>query len=133
MGAWQGLHAWVSGRAPSVCMCVCACAHVCVCVCVHVCVCVCVPATYHTFSFLSLVPLNQIASNYTVIISTGHGVGAALNVHEGPQRISKSLGGNHAQDLPPQPLLPGMVLSNEPGYYEEAKSGGTEGFGVQLR
>ncbi|MDQ0315268.1 aminopeptidase P family protein [Amorphus orientalis] len=39
---------------------------------------------------------------------TGHGVGAYLSVHEGPQRISK-LG--HAA------LKPGMIVSNEPGYY----------------
>lgn len=38
---------------------------------------------------------------------TGHGVGAALNVHEGPQRISPLLDA-HA-------LKPGMVVSNEPG------------------
>ena len=42
---------------------------------------------------------------------TGHGVGAFLNVHEGPQRITKS--------GPQQALLPGMVVSNEPGYYQE--------------
>lgn len=42
---------------------------------------------------------------------TGHGVGAFLSVHEGPQRISKA--------GPPQALLPGMVISNEPGYYQE--------------
>lgn len=42
---------------------------------------------------------------------TGHGVGAFLSVHEGPQRISKS--------GPQQELLPGMVVSNEPGYYQE--------------
>jgi len=40
---------------------------------------------------------------------TGHGVGAYLSVHEGPQRISK-LG--HAA------LEPGMIVSNEPGYYK---------------
>lgn len=40
---------------------------------------------------------------------TGHGVGAYLCVHEGPQRISKK-GSTSA-------LLPGMILSNEPGYY----------------
>lgn len=45
---------------------------------------------------------------------TGHGVGSYLSVHEGPQRISK-LG--HAA------LLPGMILSNEPGYYREGKFG----------
>ncbi len=42
---------------------------------------------------------------------TGHGVGAFLSVHEGPQRIAKS--------GPQQELLPGMVISNEPGYYQE--------------
>ena len=42
---------------------------------------------------------------------TGHGVGAFLCVHEGPQRITKS--------GPQQALLPGMVVSNEPGYYQE--------------
>ena len=41
---------------------------------------------------------------------TGHGVGAFLNVHEGPQRISPL-----AHDVA---LQAGMVLSNEPGYYE---------------
>ena len=38
-------------------------------------------------------------------------MGAALNVHEGPQRISPLLSAT-------QPLCAGMVLSNEPGYYE---------------
>ena len=41
---------------------------------------------------------------------TGHGVGSYLSVHEGPQRISK------APNM--QPLLPGMIVSNEPGYYK---------------
>ena len=45
---------------------------------------------------------------------TGHGVGAYLSVHEGPQRISK-LG--HAT------LEPGMILSNEPGYYKTGAYG----------
>ncbi|KAA8545116.1 hypothetical protein F0562_019995 [Nyssa sinensis] len=43
---------------------------------------------------------------------TGHGVGAALNVHEGPQSISFRFGNM-------TPLLKGMVVSNEPGYYED--------------
>ena len=43
---------------------------------------------------------------------TGHGVGSFLSVHEGPTRISKA----PAQSAE---LLPGMVLSNEPGYYKE--------------
>ena len=52
---------------------------------------------------------------------TGHGVGAALNVHEGPQSISPRFGN-------PTPLRPGMVLSNEPGYYED----GPDGFGIRI-
>ncbi|MFT4820395.1 MAG: Xaa-Pro aminopeptidase [Candidatus Pseudothioglobus sp.] len=44
---------------------------------------------------------------------TSHGVGSYLNVHEGPQRIGKTTGGGGAVAL-----LPGMVLSNEPGYYK---------------
>ncbi len=40
---------------------------------------------------------------------TGHGVGAYLGVHEGPQRIAKGWNGT--------PLQPGMIVSNEPGYY----------------
>lgn len=46
---------------------------------------------------------------------TGHGVGHYLNVHEGPQRISKI--GNTV------PLMPGMILSNEPGYYKDGSYG----------
>ncbi len=45
---------------------------------------------------------------------TGHGVGSYLGVHEGPQRISKT--GTVA-------LEPGMILSNEPGYYREGAFG----------
>ncbi|WP_428686882.1 aminopeptidase P family protein [Roseibium sp.] len=45
---------------------------------------------------------------------TGHGVGAYLSVHEGPQRIAKT--GS-------QPLKPGMILSNEPGYYPAGEYG----------
>lgn len=46
---------------------------------------------------------------------TGHGVGAHLSVHEGPQRISK---------MPNSVALqPGMVISNEPGYYKDGHYG----------
>lgn len=45
---------------------------------------------------------------------TGHGVGAYLSVHEGPARISK---------LGHTPLKPGMILSNEPGYYKAGAYG----------
>ncbi|MGC1506663.1 MAG: aminopeptidase P family protein [Sulfitobacter sp.] len=44
----------------------------------------------------------------------GHGVGAYLSVHEGPQRLSR---------LSQTPLQPGMILSNEPGYYREGAFG----------
>ena len=46
---------------------------------------------------------------------TGHGVGSYLSVHEGPQRISK---------MPNKVALrPGMVISNEPGYYRNGAYG----------
>jgi Xaa-Pro aminopeptidase len=51
---------------------------------------------------------------------TGHGVGAFLSVHEGPQRIAKSSG---AQGGTEQELLPGMILSDEPGYYKAGEYG----------
>jgi Xaa-Pro aminopeptidase len=46
---------------------------------------------------------------------TGHGVGSFLGVHEGPQRIAKT-----AND---QELKPGMILSNEPGFYKPGAFG----------
>lgn len=51
---------------------------------------------------------------------TGHGVGSFLSVHEGPQRIAKSAGAQAGTD---QVLLPGMFLSNEPGYYKTGEYG----------
>lgn len=45
---------------------------------------------------------------------TGHGVGSYLGVHEGPARISP---------LSQVPLDPGMILSNEPGYYKTGSHG----------
>ena len=45
---------------------------------------------------------------------TGHGVGSFLSVHEGPCSISKNS---------PQPLQIGMILSNEPGFYQEGEYG----------
>ncbi|KAF3454476.1 hypothetical protein FNV43_RR04923 [Rhamnella rubrinervis] len=50
---------------------------------------------------------------------TGHGVGAALNVHEGPQSISFRYGNM-------TPLQKGMIVSNEPGYYED------HAFGIRI-
>ena len=46
---------------------------------------------------------------------TGHGVGFFLGVHEGPQDIR--------QNFNPQPLLPGMITSDEPGIYREGRWG----------
>ena len=48
---------------------------------------------------------------------TGHGIGSFLSVHEAPQRISKK------SMFPSVELLPGMILSNEPGYYKEGEYG----------
>ena len=56
--------------------------------------------------------LNQ--SNLDYAHGTGHGVGFFLNVHEGPQSISK---------LNKIKIREGMILSNEPGYYQKNKFG----------
>ena len=56
--------------------------------------------------------LKQVGLDYAH--GTGHGVGYFMNVHEGPQAISKN---NKIK------LEVGMVLSNEPGYYEKDKFG----------
>ncbi len=57
-------------------------------------------------------PLNKINLDYAH--GTGHGVGFFLNVHEGPQSISKY---NKIK------IKEGMILSNEPGYYKKEKFG----------
>ena len=51
---------------------------------------------------------------------TGHGVGSYLAVHEGPQRIAKP---NYPGGGPAEPLRPGMIISNEPGYYKAGEYG----------
>jgi len=51
---------------------------------------------------------------------TGHGVGSFLSVHEGPQRIAKPGGGQAGTG---QELFAGMILSNEPGYYQQGHYG----------
>ena len=56
--------------------------------------------------------LKQIGLDYQH--GTGHGVGFFLNVHEGPQAISK---------LNKVKIIEGMILSNEPGYYKKNKFG----------
>ena len=62
---------------------------------------------------LARVPLWRAGLDYDH--GTGHGVGSYLGVHEGPQRISK-LRSKVA-------LLPGMIVSNEPGYYKTGEYG----------
>ena len=56
--------------------------------------------------------LKQVGLNYSH--GTGHGVGYFLNVHEGPQAISKN---NKVK------FKKGMIVSNEPGYYEKNNFG----------
>ena len=63
--------------------------------------------TGHALDALARAPMWMFGLDYDH--GTGHGVGSYLGVHEGPQRISKAPN-NIA-------LLPGMILSNEPGYY----------------
>ncbi|HXP12676.1 MAG TPA: aminopeptidase family protein P, partial [Stellaceae bacterium] len=62
---------------------------------------------------LARLPLWEAGLDYDH--GTGHGVGSYLNVHEGPQRISKTAN--------TQALLPGMIVSDEPGYYKTGAYG----------
>jgi Xaa-Pro aminopeptidase len=65
---------------------------------------------------LARLPLWQAGLDYDH--GTGHGVGCYLSVHEGPQRISK---------MPNTVALkPGMIISNEPGYYK------TDAYGIRI-
>ena len=63
-------------------------------------------------------PLWEVGLDYAH--GTGHGVGAYLSVHEGPQRIALP---NYPGGGPTEPLCPGMILSNEPGYYQAGDFG----------
>ena len=58
------------------------------------------------------VPLWSAGQDYAH--GTGHGVGAFLSVHEGPQRLART-----GREM----LRPGMILSNEPGFYAEGAFG----------
>ncbi len=62
---------------------------------------------------LARTPLWEMGLDYDH--GTGHGVGSYLGVHEGPQRIAKTPNA--------QPLLPGMIVSDEPGYYKTGEYG----------
>ena len=66
----------------------------------------------HLIDKLARKSLNNVGLNYSH--GTGHGVGFFLNVHEGPQNISKY---NKIR------LRKGMILSNEPGYYRKNQYG----------
>lgn len=69
--------------------------------------------TGHQLDALARLPMWMAGLDYDH--GTGHGVGSYLGVHEGPQRIAKLVN--------TQPLLTGMILSNEPGYYREGHWG----------
>ncbi|WOI52254.1 aminopeptidase P family protein [Parvularcula sp. LCG005] len=70
----------------------------------------------HQLDVLARLPLWEAGLDYDH--GTGHGVGSYLGVHEGPQNISKK----------PirQALMPGMICSNEPGYYK------TDAYGIRI-
>jgi Xaa-Pro aminopeptidase len=67
----------------------------------------------HQLDALARVALWEAGLDYEH--GTGHGVGSYLGVHEGPQRIAKFVNA--------QPLEPGMIVSNEPGYYKTGAYG----------
>ena len=69
--------------------------------------------TGHHLDALARMPLWRARRNFGH--GTGHGLGYYLCVHEGPQSIRYQYN--------PQPLLPGMVTSNEPGLYREGMHG----------
>ena len=72
--------------------------------------------TGHQLDVLARLSLWEAGLDYDH--GTGHGVGVYLGVHEGPQRISKALNA--------VALEPGMIVSNEPGYYK------TGGYGIRI-
>lgn len=72
-----------------------------------------VGTTGHQLDILARKPLWEVGLDYDH--GTGHGVGSFLGVHEGPQRISKASN--------TQALRPGMILSNEPGFYKSGEFG----------
>ena len=67
---------------------------------------------------LARLPLWQAGLDFSH--GTGHGVGSYLSVHEGPARIAKP---SYPGGGPSEPLLPGMILSNEPGFYKAGEYG----------
>ncbi|WP_428773970.1 aminopeptidase P family protein [Vibrio sp.] len=76
------------------------------------------PAGTRGYQIDTLARQHLWAEGYDYDHGTGHGVGHFLSVHEGPQSISK-----RQIDVP---LVAGMVLSNEPGYYR------ADSFGIRI-
>lgn len=77
-------------------------------------------ATGQNLDVLARQPLWTMGLDYRC--GTGHGVGHLLNVHEGPNSFRwRTLEGQK-----PQPIVPGMITTNEPGYYQE------DGFGIRI-
>ena len=72
-----------------------------------------VGTTGHQIDAMARKPLWDAGLDYDH--GTGHGVGSFLGVHEGPQRIAKFAN--------TQALKPGMIVSNEPGYYKTGEFG----------
>lgn len=68
----------------------------------------------HTLDYTAREPLWRHGLDFNH--GTGHGVGFLLNVHEGPQRISRRA----TDDVP---FCAGMITSDEPGYYADGKFG----------
>ena len=69
--------------------------------------------TGHQLDMIARKPLWDAGLDYDH--GTGHGVGSFLGVHEGPQRIAKALNS--------QALKPGMIVSDEPGFYKAGEFG----------
>ena len=77
-------------------------------------------ATGQNLDVLARQPLWAMGLDYRC--GTGHGVGHLLNVHEGPNAFRwRTLEGQR-----PEPIVPGMITTNEPGYYQE------DGFGIRI-
>lgn len=75
-------------------------------------------ATGANLDVLARLPLWNLGLDFNH--GTGHGIGYFLNVHEGPQTIHWRLGNRKSNQVP---LLPGMLVSDEPGVYIEGSHG----------